>query len=162
INNRPIATIGASAPNIDGDFWISNLDSFTHLLLPSIALILISFASYTRYTRGSMLEVMGPDYIRTARAKGRNERTVIMRHGLRTPLLSLAPGVPVAFITMVGGAVVRETTLGWTVTGHPSTASMRPAALGPVLASILITCLLASIANPVADFLSAGLDSRIR
>src|SRR5699024_8817889 len=43
INNRPIATIGASAPNIDGDFWVSNLDSFTHLLLPSIALVLISF-----------------------------------------------------------------------------------------------------------------------
>ena len=162
INNRPIATIGASAPNIDGDFWVSNLDSFTHLLLPSIALVLISFASYTRYTRGSMLEVMGQDYIRTARAKGLNERTVIMRHALRNALLPLASVVPVDIITMIGGAVITETIFGWNGMGKLFIDSMRQAELDPVMAYILITGLLAIIANLVADFLYAVLDPRIR
>ena len=162
INNRPIATIGASAPNIDGDFWVSNLDSFTHLLLPSIALVLISFASYTRYTRGSMLEVMGQDYIRTARAKGLNERTVIMRHALRNALLPLASVVPVDIVTMIGGAVITETIFGWNGMGKLYIDSMRQAELDPVMAYILITGLLAIIANLVADFLYAVLDPRIR
>ena len=162
INNRPIATIGASAPNVNGDFWITNLDSFTHLLLPSIALVLISFASYTRYTRGSMLEVMGQDYIRTARAKGLNERTVIMRHALRTALLPLASIIPVDVITMIGGAVITETIFGWNGMGKLFIDSMNRAELDPIMAYILITGLLAIIANLVADFLYAVLDPRIR
>ncbi|WP_220085600.1 ABC transporter permease subunit, partial [Burkholderia multivorans] len=162
INNRPIATIGASAPNVNGDFWITNLDSFTHLLLPSIALVLISFASYTRYTRGSMLEVMGQDYIRTARAKGLNERTVIMRHALRNALLPLASIIPVDVITMIGGAVITETIFGWNGMGKLFIDSMNRAELDPIMAYILITGLLAIIANLVADFLYAVLDPRIR
>ncbi|MCT1551215.1 ABC transporter permease [Brevibacterium casei] len=162
INNRPIATIGASAPNVDGDFWITNLDSFTHLLLPSIALVLISFASYTRYTRGSMLEVMGQDYIRTARAKGLNERTVIMRHALRNALLPLASIIPVDVITMIGGAVITETIFGWNGMGKLFIDSMRQSELDPIMAYILITGILAIIANLVADFLYAVLDPRIR
>ena len=162
INNRPIATIGASTPNVNGDFWITNLDTFTHLLLPSIALILISFASYTRYTRGSMLEVMGQDYIRTARAKGLNERTVVMRHALRNALLPLASIIPVDIITMIGGAVITETIFGWNGMGKLFIDSMRQSELDPVMAYILITGLLAIIANLVADFLYAVLDPRIR
>ena len=162
INNRPIATIGASTPNLEGDFWIANLDTFTHLLLPSIALILISFASYTRYTRGSMLEVMGQDYIRTARAKGLNERTVVMRHALRNALLPLASIIPVDIITMIGGAVITETIFGWNGMGKLFIDSMRQSELDPIMAYILITGLLAIIANLVADFLYAVLDPRIR
>ncbi|GAP54149.1 oligopeptide transport system permease protein AppB [Arthrobacter sp. Hiyo6] len=65
VRGRPIATIGASTPNIEGDFWILSLDSFTHLILPTMALVLISLAGYTRFTRASMLEIMNMDYIRT-------------------------------------------------------------------------------------------------
>ena len=162
INNRPIATIGASTPNMDGSFWMANLDTFTHLLLPSLALILISFASYTRYTRGSMLEVMGQDYIRTARAKGLNERTVVMRHALRNALLPLASIVPVDIITMIGGAVITETIFGWNGMGRLFIDSMNRAELDPIMAYIVITGLLAIIANLVADFLYAVLDPRIR
>ncbi|WP_309131685.1 ABC transporter permease [Brevibacterium sp.] len=162
INNRPIATIGASAPNVAGDFWMANLDSFTHLLLPSIALILISFASYTRYTRGSMLEVMGQDYIRTARAKGLNERTVVMRHALRNALLPLASIIPVDIITMVGGAVITETIFGWNGMGKLFIDSMHRSEIDPIMAYIVITGIFAIIANLVADFLYAVLDPRIR
>ena len=58
-------------------------DTFSHLVLPTIALMLISVATYTRYSRASMLEVLNQDYIRTARAKGLTERTVVVRHGFR-------------------------------------------------------------------------------
>lgn len=162
INGRPIATIGAQSPNLAGDFWLTNLDSFTHLLLPSIALILISIASYTRYTRGSMLEVLGQDYIRTARAKGLPERTVVMRHALRNALLPLASVVPVDIITMIGGAVITETIFGWSGMGKLFIDSMNRNELDPIMAYIVITGLLAVVANLVADFLYAVLDPRIR
>ena len=70
VRGRPIATVGASTPGLGGNFWVQGIDLYTHLLLPTIAIILISFASYTRYSRASLLEVMNQDYIRTARAKG--------------------------------------------------------------------------------------------
>ena len=162
INGRPIATIGAQTPNLAGDFWVTNLDSFTHLLLPSIALILISLASYTRYTRGSMLEVLNQDYIRTARAKGLPERTVAMRHALRNALLPLASAVPVDIITMIGGAVITETIFGWSGMGKLFIDSMNRNELDPIMAYIVITGLLAVVANLVADFLYAVLDPRIR
>ncbi|WP_349829401.1 ABC transporter permease [Brevibacterium litoralis] len=162
INGRPIATIGASLPNIQGNFWFLQLDTFTHLLLPSIALILISFASYTRYTRGSMLEVMNHDYIRTARAKGLSERTVIMRHALRNALMPLASIIPVDIITMIGGAVITETIFGWNGMGKMFIDAMNRNELDPVMAYILITGILAIVANLVADFLYAVLDPRIR
>lgn len=162
INGRPIATIGASTPNLGGDFWIGQLDKWTHLLLPTIALVLISFAGYTRYQRGSMLEVMNQDYIRTARAKGLSERIVIVRHALRNALLPLASIVPVDFITMIGGAVITETIFNWAGMGRLFVTSLAGSEIDPVMAYIMITGALAMIANLVADFLYGILDPRIR
>ena len=162
ISGRPIATIGAQTPNLGGDFWISQLDKWTHLLLPTIALVLISFAGYTRYQRGSMLEVMNQDYIRTARAKGLSERLVIVRHALRNALLPLASIVPVDFITMIGGAVITETIFNWAGMGRLFVTSLTGSEVDPVMIYIMITGALAMIANLVADFLYGILDPRIR
>ena len=162
INRRPIATIGSQTPNLGGDFWISQLDKWTHLLLPTIALVLISFAGYTRYQRGSMLEVMNQDYIRTARAKGLSERIVIVRHALRNALLPLASIVPVDFITMIGGAVITETIFNWAGMGRMFVTSLAQSEPDPVMIYIIITGGLAMIANLVADFLYGILDPRIR
>lgn len=162
INGRPIATIGASTPNLGGDFWITQLDRWTHLLLPTIALVLISFAGYTRYQRGSMLEVMSQDYIRTARAKGLSERVVITRHALRNALLPLASIVPVDFITMIGGAVITETIFSWSGMGRLFITSLYGSEMDPVMAYIMITGALAMVANLVADFVYGILDPRIR
>lgn len=162
INRRPIATIGSQTPNLGGDFWIAQLDKWTHLLLPTIALVLISFAGYTRYQRGSMLEVMNQDYIRTARAKGLSERIVIVRHALRNALLPLASIVPVDFITMIGGAVITETIFNWAGMGRMFVTSLAQSEPDPVMIYIIITGGLAMIANLVADFLYGILDPRIR
>src|SRR5699024_3920787 len=88
--------------------------------------------------------------------------TVIMRHALRNALLPLASVVPVDIITMIGGAVITETIFGWNGMGKLFIDSMRQAELDPVMAYILITGLIAIIANLVADFLYAVLDPRIR
>lgn len=162
IKGRPIATIGAETPGLDGDFWVTQLDRFTHLMLPTIALVLISFASYTRYQRGSMLEVLNQEYIRTARAKGLSERIVIVRHALRNALMPLASVVPVDIISLIGGAVITETIFGWSGMGKMFVTSLRASEPDPVMAYVMITGALAMIANLVADFLYALLDPRIR
>ena len=162
IKGRPIATIGSETPGLGGDFWITQLDRFTHLLLPTIALVLISFASYTRYQRGSMLEVLNQEYIRTARAKGLTERVTIVRHALRNALLPLASVVPVDIISLIGGAVITETIFGWNGMGKMFVTSLRNSEPDPVMAYVMITGALAMVANLVADFLYALLDPRIR
>ncbi len=162
IKGRPIATIGRATPNLVGDFWIQTLDVLTHLALPTATLILISFASYTRYSRASMLEVMNADYIRTARSKGLTERTVVMRHAFRNALLPLASIVPIDIITLLGGAVITETVFGWFGMGRLFVDSLGGAQQDPVMAYILIVGILAVLANFVADLVYAVLDPRIR
>ena len=162
IKGRPIATLGSSTPNLEGDFWIHLIDTGTHLMLPTFSLILISFASYTRYTRASMLEVMTQDYIRTARSKGLTERTVVMRHALRNALLPLASIVPIDIITLLGGAVITETVFGWFGMGRLFVTSLGDDQQYPVMAYITIVGILAVVANVVADVIYAVLDPRIR
>jgi peptide/nickel transport system permease protein len=162
VNGRPFATSDSSTPNLTGSFWIHTLDTFGHLLLPSISLVLISFASYTRYTRASMLEVMNQDYIRTARSKGLTERTVIMRHAFRNALMPLASIVPVDIITLIGGAILTETVFNWAGMGHLFVDALGRNQQDPVMAYILIVAILAVVANFVADLIYAVLDPRIR
>jgi len=162
IKDRPIATLGSSTPNLEGDFWIQTIDTFAHLALPTATLILISFASYTRYSRASMLEVMNQDYIRTARSKGLTERTVVMRHAFRNALLPLASIVPIDIITLLGGAVLTETVFGWFGMGRLFVVSLGNNQQDPVMAYIVIVGILAVAANFVADLIYAVLDPRIR
>lgn len=162
INNRPIATIGAETPALGGDFWIASLDRFTHLLLPTIALVLISFATYTRYQRGSMLEVMSQDYIRTARAKGLPERVVIVRHAMRNALMPLASVLPIDFVTMIGGAVITETIFSWSGMGRFFIEAISGSMIDPAMFYVMLTGSAAIIANLLADLLYAVIDPRIR
>ncbi|MDR1710564.1 MAG: ABC transporter permease [Propionibacteriaceae bacterium] len=162
IHQRPIATIGVETPNLGGDFWVQQLDRFTHVLLPTIALVLISFASYTRYQRGSMLEVLSQDYIRTARAKGLPERVVIVRHALRNALMPLAAIIPVDLVTLIGGAVITETIFGWSGMGKLFIDSLKNAEISPVMAYVMLTGTVAMLAALAADFLYALLDPRIK
>ncbi|MGO1172955.1 MAG: ABC transporter permease [Actinomycetaceae bacterium] len=162
ISGRPIATTGSVTPNLGGNFWIGALDTYTHLILPTLVLMLISFAQYTRYSRGSMLEVLGQDYMRTARAKGLTERTVIMRHGFRNTLIPLATIAPVDVITMVGGAIITEQIFGRPGMGQLFLRSLNEAEMDPLMAYVLLIAALAVLANLVADMLYAALDPRIR
>jgi peptide/nickel transport system permease protein len=162
INGRPIATIGAVTPNLGGNFWFGTMDVFTHLLLPTVALVLISFASYTRYTRSSMLEVMNADYIRTARAKGLSERTVVMRHAFRNALIPLATVIPIDIAAIFGGAIITEKIFSWRGMGTMFLNALQAGDPNTVMGYFLVTAVLAISANIVADVVYAGLDPRIR
>lgn len=162
LGGRPIPTFGDRTPGLGGNYWVTVLDSFTHLVLPTATLVLIAFAAYTRYSRSSMLEVMSQDYIRTARAKGLPEREVVVRHGFRNTLIPLATIVPIDVITLIGGAVITEAVFSRPGMGQLFVRSLEEAQVDPVMAYLLITAGLAIIANIVADIIYAVIDPRIR
>lgn len=162
IKGRPIATIGSVTPGLEGSLWIHGLDFFTHLLLPTLALILISFATYTRYSRASLLEVMNQDYIRTARAKGLTERTVVVRHAFRNALIPIATIVAFDIGGIIGGAVITERVFGWVGMGQLFQQGLDRVDPNPVMAFFLVTGGLAILFNLLADLVYAGLDPRIR
>jgi peptide/nickel transport system permease protein len=135
---------------------------FEYLILPWFTLALVFAATYTRLTRASMLEVLGEDYIRTARSKGMKESRVIMRHALRaalTPVVTLA-GLDIG--TALGGVIIVETLfgvpgLGWTVI-QAINQQDRPVILGvTILAATFVV-----VANLIVDLLYAVLDPRVR
>jgi peptide/nickel transport system permease protein len=162
VRGRPIATIGASTPNIQGDFWVLSLDSFTHLILPTLALILISLASYTRFTRASMLEIMNMDYIRTARAKGLSERTVIMRHAFRNALIPIATIVAFDIGALIGGAVITETVFSVRGMGFLFLDGIAHTDPNPVMGVFICVAITAMVFNLIADLAYSALDPRVR
>jgi peptide/nickel transport system permease protein len=133
-----------------------------HLFLPTIALTLISFAGYIRYSRGTLLEVLNQDYIRTARAKGLNERTVIMRHAFRNTLIPLTTIMVVDFAGIVGGAIITERVFGWYGMGTLFNRAITSQDLNLLMGVFFITATLAVMANLIADLLYSALDPRIR
>ncbi|GMM95248.1 MULTISPECIES: ABC transporter permease [Microbacterium] len=162
IRGRPIATVGASTPGLGGNFWVQGIDLFTHLLLPTIAIILVSFASYTRYSRASLLEVMNQDYIRTAKAKGLTQRTVVVRHAFRNALIPITTIIAFDVGAIVGGAVITETVFGWTGMGRLFVDGLNAVDPNPVMAFFVVTGALAVLFNLVADLVYAALDPRIK
>jgi peptide/nickel transport system permease protein len=162
VRGRPIATIGASTPNIEGDFWILSLDSFTHLILPTMALVLISLAGYTRFTRASMLEIMNMDYIRTARAKGLTERTVVMRHAFRNALIPIATIVAFDIGGLIGGAVITETVFSVRGMGFLFFDGISHVDPNPVMGVFVCVAITAMGFNLIADLAYSALDPRVR
>ena len=137
-------------------------DTFSHLILPTLALMLISVATYTRYSRASMLEVLNQDYIRTARAKGLTNRTVVVRHALRNALIPLATIVAIDIGGIIGGAVVTESVFEWEGMGRLFIDGLRGFDPNRVMAFFVVTGIFAVVFNLLADIVYAVLDPRIR
>ncbi|WP_100422308.1 ABC transporter permease [Sediminihabitans luteus] len=159
---RPISTIGSETPNFPGGFWEDVLDKGTQLILPTILLALVSIAGHSRYTRSSMLEVMGQDYVRTARAKGLSERAVITKHAFRNALIPITTIVAFDFAALIGGAVITEQVFGWKGMGAMFKQGLQQVDPPPVMAFFLVTGVAAILMNLVADIAYAYLDPRIR
>lgn len=162
ISGRPIATANSATPGLTGDFWIMGLDKYTHLLLPTIAMTLLALASYSRYSRASMLEIMSQDYIRTARAKGVSERSVVVKHAFRNALIPLATLVAFDIGGIIGGAVITENVFGFSGMGNLFSKSLHDHDLYPIMGFFLITGLTAMVFNLIADLLYSVLDPRVR
>jgi len=161
-DGRPIKTTGSSTPHLEAGFWETQLDYIMYLALPTLAIMLVSFATYARYTRASVLDVMSRDYVRTARAKGLNNRTVVVRHTLRNALVPLATLMAFDFAAIFSGAIVTETVFGWSGMGKLFTTSLTNVDPNPVMAFFLVSATAIVIMNMLADIAYAYLDPRIR
>lgn len=162
VRGRVVSTIGSETPNFAGDFWQTSLDSSMHLLLPTLALILVGLASHSRYSRASMLEVMNQDYVRTARAKGLPERTVVVKHAFRNGLIPITTIIAGDFAGVVGGAVITEQVFGWRGMGSMFAMGLRNVDPMPVMGFFLVAGTAVVVMNMLADIAYAYLDPRIR
>lgn len=138
------------------------LDRLRYLILPTVVLSLLFMASYTRYTRSSMLEVIRQDYVRTARAKGLSEMTVINKHALRNALIPLATIVALSVPALFAGAPLTETVFGWPGVGRLLVDSVLGADFAVAQGIIMFLAGLVIIFNLLADISYALLDPRIR
>jgi peptide/nickel transport system permease protein len=137
-------------------------DDAGHLILPTVVLALSSYAAWSRFQRGSMLEVLGSDYIRLARAKGLSRSRVMVRHALRTALIPLTTVTALDIATLIGGAVITESVFQWHGMGEYLLDGIRNRDVYPVASWLLISATFVILFNLIADLLYAVLDPRIR
>ncbi|TPJ81938.1 ABC transporter permease [Mesorhizobium sp. B2-5-13] len=147
------ATIGG-----DGSF----LDHLHHLVGPALVLTLVEVALWSRYMRSSMLDVIGQDYIRTARAKGLPEREVLWRHAIRNALLPIIALAGVEIPALLSGALVTETVFTWPGMGRLLLDSLGYRDYPVVMGILMVAAVLALAGNLIADITAAVVDPRIR
>jgi ABC-type dipeptide/oligopeptide/nickel transport system permease component len=143
-------------------FFIPTGEQWRFLILPAVALASVSTALAARMTRGSMLEVMRADYMRTARAKGLRERDVVARHGLRNAMLPVITLIGIDFGTVIGAAVLTETVFSWPGLGSAIADSVISRDLPITLGLTLAVVVAYSVINLLVDLSYAWFDPRIR
>lgn len=140
----------------------SLVDRIKHLIMPTVALSLLQMASWTRYTRSSMLEVLRQDYVRTARAKGLTERIVITKHALRNGLIPLVTIIVFSIAGIFSGAIMTETIFNWKGLGRLYYDGLIRDDWPVTMAYLFIQALLVVLSSLTIEFLYTVVDPRIR
>ncbi len=138
------------------------LDRAQHLALPIIVLAVAGLASYSRFMRAAMLEVVNSDYVRTARAKGLDERRVTMKHAFRNALIPLITLLAIDFGAILSGAVVTESVFALDGMGLYFLTKLNAGDPYPVMAFLMVTAVLVVVFNLIADLAYGWLDPRVR
>jgi peptide/nickel transport system permease protein len=133
-----------------------------YLILPWLTIALVTAATYVRLTRGSMLDVMGEDYIRTARAKGLREGRVVYRHGLRAALTPVLTQFGIDVGTLLGGAIVTENVFGLPGLGELAINALTKQDLPTIIGLVLLASAFVVVANILVDICYALLDAKVR
>ena len=133
-----------------------------HMILPWFTLALVSAATYTRLTRASMLDVLGEDYIRTARSKGLSERRVVVVHGLRSALTPVTTQFGIDLGALVGGLVVTESVFGIDGLGRTALQAITQQDEPVIIGIVLLASAAVVVANIAVDAAYAVLDPRVR
>ena len=148
------------------DGYVSALDNpgrwFMYFILPWITLAIAYAALYTRFTRAAVLDTLGEDYIRTARAKGVKERTVLFKHTLRAVLAPIITMAGLDFAGLIGGAIITETIFNLPGLGRLTLRSTYEFDLPVVLATTILAAVVVIVMNLIVDMLYAVLDPRVR
>jgi peptide/nickel transport system permease protein len=142
--------------------WAALRSALRHLLLPVVLLSYVSLAPVVRMVRSSMLEILGQDYIRTARAKGLAERFILYRHALRNALIPTLTIIGLSYGTLLQGAVVTETIFAWPGMAYYAVGSMTYLDYPAVIGITLVSALIYSTVNLIVDLLYGVVDPRIR
>jgi peptide/nickel transport system permease protein len=133
-----------------------------HLVLPWVTLAAVTAATYSRLTRSSLLEVLGEDYIRTARSKGLSEDRVVYRHGLRSALTPVVTLLGIDVGTLLGGVIVTEQVFGLPGLGQLAWQSVTTQDLPVIIGTVLVASAFIVVANLLVDLGYALLDPRVR
>ncbi|WP_193337263.1 ABC transporter permease [Devosia beringensis] len=141
-----------------GDFF----DRLSHIVMPAAVLSLATVASWSRFIRSGMIDVLNQDYIRTAYAKGRSERGVVFMHALRNAMIPAVTVIAVDFATVISGAVITETVFAWPGIGRLFMESMDGRDYPMLMGLMMMGSLGIVLANIIADLAYASLDPRIR
>ena len=155
----PIANLNDVDPGTGLAFVV---DRAHHLFLPVLVLMVVNLAQYSRFMRASMLEVVNADYVRTARAKGLDERSVTMKHAFRNALIPLVTIMSLNFGTLLAGAVVTETVFSLDGMGLYFVTSLLSNDPYPVMAWLMIVATMVIVFNLLADIAYGLLDPRVR
>lgn len=143
-------------------FPTSGAGTFRHLVLPAVTLATPSIALLARLTRSSVIDVLGQDFVRTARSKGVRPLSVIARHVLRNALIAPVTVIAIQFSQLMGGAVVVETVFGWPGLGQLAVQSVYTRDFVLIQGSVLVFTAIVVAMNIVTDALYGFLDPRIR
>ncbi|GAA3584940.1 ABC transporter permease [Nonomuraea rosea] len=153
---------GEHSDGLATGFWGDVVDRLQHLVLPTVSLSVGLIAVFSRYQRNMMLDVIGADFVRTARAKGLSRRQALTRHALRTALIPVATYFAFTFGALLTGATFTEKIFGWHGLGEQLINSIFTNDVNTVAAISLLAALAVLCASLAADLLHAGLDPRVR
>ncbi len=159
---RWITTAGPPTDGYTGGFW-HQIYQFTGVyVLPVICLFAISFALYSRFQRGSMLDVLNSDYVRTAQAKGLSQSRVIFRHAFRNALIPVVTVAALNIGVVFSGAIITERVFNWQGMGTLIVNAVTQIEPWMVLGWLVVTAIFIILFNLIADIMYAYLDPRIR
>ena len=153
---------GETSPIPPGGFWHQLVDRLQHIVLPTLTLALGAIAGFSRYQRNAMLDVLGEDFIRTARAKGLTRRRALFKHGLRTALIPMATLFAYGVSGLVVGAVFVEKIFGWHGMGEWVVLGISTQDTNIVAAITLFSGAVILLAGLLSDIIYAALDPRVR
>lgn len=163
IGYQLFATIMETSPGYDDLTFLQKVqDIVAHLTLPTIAILLSSYAVIHRFQRSAMLEVLNSDYIRLAKAKGLRHRLVMRRHALRNALIPVTVILTPTLTTAIGGAAITETIFRWRGLGRYLVDSVDNGEVFAIMAVVMVLGVFVIIGNLIADLMLAVLDPRIR
>ena len=153
---------GMTDVTVEGGFFVQLLDLLHHLFLPMITLASIYLALYSRLARASMLEVLGADYIRTARAKGLPQRMVLYKHALKNALGPLVTVAGLQFSAVMSGAVVVETVFSWPGLGTLALQSILARDTPTIMGILFFSSFVVIVVNILTDITLRVIDPRIK
>ena len=159
----PIFPVGGMVDvRVEGSWFVRGLDVLHHLVLPMVTLASIFLALYSRLARASMLDVLGSDYVRTARAKGLSEFVVVYKHALRNALGPVVTLAGLQFSGIMSGAVLVETVFSWPGLGSLALQSILARDTPTILGILFFSSLVVVVANLLTDLVYSLVDPRIK